>query len=145
MYLSECYANCSEPQQNLTLTNPNLFPIRTIMHWSAVPGTNGYVSLLVELFAWMGTVSAYEALWEILYPSVNPFGWGHDFWYPQYGLANVPNHKTGGGGSPKPISFPYLSLQSPYYLYPYYFPCYNLLIISPTNVSTFLDTQGSCR
>lgn len=42
-----------------------------------------------------GTASAYVALWEILYPSVNPYGWGHDFWYPQYGLANVPNHKTG--------------------------------------------------
>jgi hypothetical protein len=58
-------------------------------------GTEGYVSVFVEIFAWITTVPAYQALWELLYPSVNPTGWGYDFWYNNYAISRVKNHKMG--------------------------------------------------
>ena len=90
-------------RNNLTAASPMVVgantgggqAFRTIMQRPAQPGTLGYVSVFVELFAWIGTVPAYVALWEILYPSVNPFGWGHDFWYWQYGQQRVAHHRTG--------------------------------------------------
>jgi len=90
-------------RNNLTAASPMVVgantgggqAFRTIMQRPAQPGTSGYVSVFVELFAWMGTVPAYIALWEILYPSVNPFGWGHDFWYSQYGQQRLAHHRTG--------------------------------------------------
>lgn len=57
--------------------------------------TVGYVSTFVELFAWVTTPDAYTALWKLLYPFVNPYGWGHDMWYDNYGLFTVPGHKMG--------------------------------------------------
>ena len=53
----------------------------------------GYVSSFVEIFAWVSTVSAYRALWELLWPSINPYGWGYDFWYDNHALHSVPGHK----------------------------------------------------
>lgn len=41
------------------------------------------------------TVPAYNALWELLYPEVNPFAWGYDFWYNGYAGEHVPGHKMG--------------------------------------------------
>jgi hypothetical protein len=68
---------------------------RNIMQTEAVVGTVGYVSTFVEIFAWITTIPAYQALWELLYPSVNPYGWGYDFWYDNYARRRVPNHKMG--------------------------------------------------
>lgn len=68
---------------------------RSIMYREAQAGTEGYVSVFVELFAWIMTVPAYHALWDLLYPSVNPYGWGYDFWYDQYALLRVKGHKMG--------------------------------------------------
>lgn len=65
------------------------------MQKEAQPGTAGYVSYFVELFAWVMTVPAYQALWELLYPTVNPYGWGHDFWYDCYASDRVIGHKMG--------------------------------------------------
>ncbi len=68
---------------------------RNIMQEPPLEGTVGYVSNFVELFAWMVTMSAYQALWELLYPSVNPYGWGYDFWYDNYARTRVTGHKMG--------------------------------------------------
>jgi hypothetical protein len=54
---------------------------RTIMQREPLPNTEGYISNFVEIFAWVVTVPAYTALWDLLYPTINPFGWGYDFWY----------------------------------------------------------------
>lgn len=54
---------------------------RKIMQTEAPAGTEGWVSTFVEMFAWVLTMSAYEALWELYYPSLNPYGWGFDLWY----------------------------------------------------------------
>ncbi|RYH23439.1 hypothetical protein EON65_17800 [archaeon] len=55
----------------------------------------GYISSFVEIFAWMMTIPAYTALWELLCPSVNPYAWGYDFWYNQYARDTVSGHKMG--------------------------------------------------
>ena len=68
---------------------------RTIMQRMPIPNTVGYISTFVEIFAWIVTPLAYKALWDLLYPSVNPYGWGYDMWYDNYGLMTVPGHKMG--------------------------------------------------
>lgn len=65
------------------------------MQTEAVVGTAGYVSSFVEIFVWVLTMPAYQALWELLCPAVNPYGWGYDFWYDGYARARVPGHKMG--------------------------------------------------
>lgn len=65
------------------------------MQVEAQPGTVGYVSTFVEMFAWVMTPKAYRALWELLYPYVNPYGWGYDLWYDNYAGSKVPGHKMG--------------------------------------------------
>ena len=68
---------------------------RMIMQVDAQPGTVGYVSSFVEMFAWVLTPVAYRALWELLYPYINSYGWGYDLWYDNYGRGRVPGHKMG--------------------------------------------------
>lgn len=58
-------------------------------------GGVGFISSFVEIFAWLMTASAYEALWSLLCPEVNPYAWGYDFWYDGYARSNVPGHKMG--------------------------------------------------
>lgn len=65
------------------------------MQAPAPAGYEGYSSSFVEIFAWIMTMPAYEALWELFCPSVNPYGWGHDFWYNGYAKERVPGHKMG--------------------------------------------------
>lgn len=65
------------------------------MQTEALPGTAGYVSSFVEIFVWLLTLPAYEALWELLCPSVNPYAWGYDFWYDGYARGRVPGHRMG--------------------------------------------------
>jgi len=65
------------------------------MQAEAQAGTEVYISHFVEIFAWVLTVPAYEALWELLYPSVNPYGWGYDYWYDQYARVRVAGHRMG--------------------------------------------------
>jgi len=65
------------------------------MQAPAMDNTDGYISSYMEIFAWIMTFSAYEALWQLLYPSVNPYGWGHDFWYNGYAKERVKGHKMG--------------------------------------------------
>jgi hypothetical protein len=72
---------------------------RNIMQTEPQPGTEGYVSTFVEMFSWVMTMPAYQALWELLFPFVNPYGWGYDFWYDKYAKARVPGHKMGIIGS----------------------------------------------
>lgn len=59
------------------------------------PGTVGYVSSFVEIFAWLMILPAYTALWELLCPEVNPYAWGYDFWYHGYAKQRVAGHKMG--------------------------------------------------
>ena len=68
---------------------------RQIMQTPAQPSTEGYVTTFLELFAWVMTMPAYEALWKLLYPSVNPYGWGYDLWYDNYAKRRVDGHKMG--------------------------------------------------
>ncbi len=65
------------------------------MQRPAIEGTEGYVSSFVEMFCWVLRFNAYKALWELLYPSVNPYGWGYDFWYDYYGKTHVAGHRMG--------------------------------------------------
>lgn len=88
---------------NLTIASPRVVganvgggqAFRTIMQAKPQPGTEGYVSTFVEWFAWVMTFQAYEALWELLCPHVNPYGWGYDFWYDNYAKRSVVGHKMG--------------------------------------------------
>jgi len=66
---------------------------RNIMQIPAPETSAGYVSSFVEIFAWMMTIPAYTALWELLCPWVNPYAWGYDFWYNGHAAATVPGHK----------------------------------------------------
>eukprot|EP01041_Mallomonas_annulata_P001546 gene1546-2988_t len=68
---------------------------REIMQRPAPPGKQGHVSVFVELFAWVVTVPAFNALWSLLCPSVNPYGWGYDIWYDRYAKKRVSGHKMG--------------------------------------------------
>eukprot|EP01034_Spumella_vulgaris_P023630 gene23630-29869_t len=65
------------------------------MQTSASPGTVGYVSSFVEIFVWVLTMPAYQALWELFCPIVNPYAWGYDFWYDGYARGRVPGHRMG--------------------------------------------------
>jgi len=65
------------------------------MQADPLPGSVGYSSTFVEMFAWVLTPPAYRALWEILYPSINPYGWGYDLWYDNYAKARVLGHRMG--------------------------------------------------
>ena len=49
----------------------------------------GFISIFVEIFAWVMTIPAYCALHQILKPDINPYGWGYDFWYENYAKKNV--------------------------------------------------------
>lgn len=59
------------------------------------PNTIGYISSFVEIFAWVTTMPAYKALWDLLCPEVNPYAWGYDFWYNGYARDVVTGHKMG--------------------------------------------------
>ena len=65
------------------------------MQTPAQPNSEGYLSNFVEIFVWIMTMPAYTALWELLYPLVNPYAWGYDFWYDGYAAIRVPGHKMG--------------------------------------------------
>lgn len=70
---------------------------RTIMqapppHGGASPG---YVVSFIEIFGVIMTMEGYTALWELLCPAVNPYGWGYDFWYDHYARGRVRGHKMG--------------------------------------------------
>eukprot|EP00981_Chlorochromonas_danica_P010600 scaffold3290_cov165-Ochromonas_danica.AAC.43 len=68
---------------------------RNIMQISAPLDTAGYVSSFVEIFAWLMTMPAYSALWDLLCPWINPYAWGYDFWYNGYASDHVKGHKMG--------------------------------------------------
>ena len=55
----------------------------------------------IEIFAWVMTMPAYQALHELLLPEVNPYGWGYDWWYDSYARINVPGKKINLKKSPK--------------------------------------------
>lgn len=78
-------------------------PFRDDLQRLAVPGTAGYLPLFIEMFVWMMTPLAYECLWELLQPQVNPYGWGYDFWYHGYASGRV--HME-GLSSPHTVSSP---------------------------------------
>jgi hypothetical protein len=70
---------------------------RKIMQAEHVEGIEGYSSSFLEMFAWVMTMDAYEALWQLLLPHVNPYGWGYDLWYNGYAQAVMEEgrHKMG--------------------------------------------------
>lgn len=68
---------------------------RNIMQADALPGSVGYVSMFVEMFAWVLDMESYELLWDLLCPGINPYGWGHDLWFYNYGLSRRPGFRMG--------------------------------------------------
>jgi hypothetical protein len=64
---------------------------RDILQAPPQPGTVGYESVFVEWFSWVMTVDAYEILWELLAPTVNPYGWGYDLWFNNYAKMFIAN------------------------------------------------------
>ncbi len=70
---------------------------RKIMYAEPVEGIEGYATKFVEMFAWIMTVESFEWLWELLIPSVNPYGWGYDLWYDGYAKHRAVDgrHKMG--------------------------------------------------
>jgi hypothetical protein len=62
---------------------------------AARPGTEGYASSFVEMFAMVFSMPAWDAWWRLLLPSVNPYGWGYDLWYDNWARQEVPGHKMG--------------------------------------------------
>lgn len=68
---------------------------RNILQTEAQLGMEGYVSTFVEIFVWLMTMESYQALWDLLFPSVNPYAWGYDFWYNGYAKQKVHGHKMG--------------------------------------------------
>jgi hypothetical protein len=90
-------------RNNLTVVSPQILnankgggqQFRNIMQTAALAGTEGYVSAFVEMFAWVMTVPAYAAVWDLLCPHINPYGWGYDFWYNGYAKLKVEGHKMG--------------------------------------------------
>ena len=53
----------------------------------------GFTSSFIELFAWVMTMPAYQALYDLLLPDINPYGWGYDLWYDNYARVKVPGKK----------------------------------------------------
>lgn len=90
-------------RNNLTVASPRIVgantgggqKFRLIMQADVHTGTFGYTTSFLEVFACIMTVPAYEALWGLLFPSVNPFGWGYDMWYNCIGERQVKGHKMG--------------------------------------------------
>ena len=58
-------------------------------------GTVGHKTNFVEIFAFVMTIPAYTALWQLLYPSINPYGWGYDLWYDCMAKKGNFNHSMG--------------------------------------------------
>ena len=92
-------------KNKLTLASPRITNankgggqgFRTIMQMPPPQGgtSPGYVVSFIEIFAVVLTMDAYTALWELLCPSVNPYGWGYDLWYNNYAKARVKGHRMG--------------------------------------------------
>ena len=88
---------------NLTVASPVVLGankgggqrFRKIMQANRIPGKEGYVTVFLELFAWIMTIPGYKGFWELLTPSINPYGWGYDLWYNNYATQNDPGHKMG--------------------------------------------------
>ena len=51
------------------------------------------MSTFIEIFAWVMTMPAYQAFYELLSPEINPYGWGYDLWYDNYARIKVPGKK----------------------------------------------------
>jgi hypothetical protein len=57
---------------------------------------HGYITSFVEIFAWIMTIPAYNALWNLFSPEVNPYAWGYDFWYNGYAASMLKEkHRMG--------------------------------------------------
>jgi len=68
---------------------------RDIMQAPPPAHSPGYVSSFIEVFAVIMTHDGYQALWELLCPEINPYGWGYDMWYHNYAKSRILNHKMG--------------------------------------------------
>lgn len=82
-------------QQNANSIKSQKF--RDIMQTLALEGSNsiGHLTSYLSLHFWIMTGVSYRALWELLYPSVNPSGCGLDLWYNGYASSRVPGHRMG--------------------------------------------------
>lgn len=90
-------------RNNLTAASPRIVgatvtkgeEFRYIMDAKPENGTIGFRSSFVEIFAYVMTIPAYASLWQLLYPSINPYGWGYDLWYDCVAKKNNRDHSAG--------------------------------------------------
>ena len=90
-------------RNNLTAASPRIEgastrkedTFRKVMQDLPKEGTVGYRSTFVEIYAFVMTIPAYTSLWKLLHPSINPYGWGYDFWYDCVAKMDYPNHSMG--------------------------------------------------
>lgn len=68
---------------------------RDIMQTPGENGTDGHITSFLSINAWLMTMRAYRALWELVHPSLNPDGWGYDLWFDLYAKSRIGNHKMG--------------------------------------------------
>lgn len=57
--------------------------------------TVGCLAPFLELFVYIMTAEAYSALWDLVLPEINPYGWGYDVWYDGYASERVAGHRMG--------------------------------------------------
>jgi len=89
---------------NLTLVQPRVIgaAVNKFQPWRAmtsaplsVNGTAGCLFPNLEMFAYIMTQDGYSALWDLILPDINPYGWGYGYWYNGYATHINPYHKMG--------------------------------------------------
>lgn len=91
-------------RNNLTTASPRIVnanigggqKFRLIMQKPPISSTFiGYYTSYLELFAVIYTIPTYQLLWNLLCPSINPYGWGYDLWYACYAKKSLIYYSIG--------------------------------------------------
>ena len=90
-------------RNNLTVASPRIEGaysgdgqrFREIMQAKPKKGSVGMRTTFLEFFACVMTIPAYTSLWKLLFPAINPYGWGYDLWYDCVALQDNPHHAMG--------------------------------------------------
>ena len=90
-------------RNNLTAASPRIEGaysgggqrFREIMQAKPKQGTIGIRTSFLEFFACIMTIPSYTSLWKLLFPSINPYGWGYDLWYNCVAKQDNPHHAMG--------------------------------------------------
>ena len=55
-------------------------------------GGVGWLSSFIEIYSCMYTRQAWEAFWQLLHTTTNPYAWGYDLWYAAHAKAYFNQH-----------------------------------------------------